>query len=272
MHYTTKVTQIEFWFPTKRKSPQERQAISQRPKRLKSRFYYRRSKKGGQVCSTRTTTIPRGLLRLVTCRDPSRPPANDTRETSKPDATATPAESPSTTSKRGCSKCTSCQSRTAARFHALPAVNAAWKPREPTKLDFNSFVITVDNCCTTSVTNNLKDFIEPPKDRKTAVSGMGGTILATDRGTKVLYAPDAPFRLLSPQHWSQQVDDNYPKKHGTWCATYDDTVVLQCGNREVSPRPLPTAPARTLASSDRHLVIDNSLHSAPYLHQCSVNR
>ena len=246
VHYMTKATQYEYWVPRKRKSPQERQAISQRPRKLKSRFYYRRSKKGGQVCSTRTTTMPRGLRRLVTWRDPSRQSVGCASTSSKRDATA---NRPRATSTRGCTQCTSRQCRTAARFHALPAMDAVRKPREPTKLDSDSFIIAVDNCCTTSVTNNLKDFIEPPKDRKTAVSGMGGTILATARGTvrwkiedddgkvhsivlkKVLYAPDAPFRLLSPQHWSQQADDNYPQKHGTWCATYDDTVVLQWQQR-----------------------------------------
>eukprot|EP00978_Attheya_sp_CCMP212_P034152 scaffold141825_cov31-Attheya_sp.AAC.2 len=111
------------------------------------------------------------------------------------------------------------------------------KKDEPTKLDSDSFVIAIDNCCTTSVTNNLKDFVTPPKNRNTSVAGMGGIIVATKRGTirwkienddgkvhtiilkNALYAPSAPFRLLSRQHWSQQVDDNYRVQHGTWCAT-----------------------------------------------------
>eukprot|EP00978_Attheya_sp_CCMP212_P008862 scaffold20822_cov52-Attheya_sp.AAC.8 len=204
-------TQYEFWVPRKRKYPQERQAISQRPKKLKSRFYYRRSKKGGQVCSTRSTTIPRGLLRLVTWRDPSRPSTDHPSTTDKREAADSPTEHTHTTSERECCCRTSRQCKTAARFHALPAVDGVRKIREPTKLDSDSFIIAVDNCCITSVTNDLKDFIEPPKDRKTAVSGMGGTILATARGMvrwkiedddgkvhsialqKVLYAPDAPF-------------------------------------------------------------------------------
>eukprot|EP00978_Attheya_sp_CCMP212_P046714 scaffold407103_cov35-Attheya_sp.AAC.1 len=116
---------------------------------------------------------------------------------------------------------------------AIPALDSSKKIMEPTKLDSDSFVIAIDNCCTTSVTNNLKDFVTPPKNRNTSVAGMRGIIVATKRGTirwkiedddgkvhtinlkNALYAPSAPFRLLSPQHWSQQVDNNYPVRHGT---------------------------------------------------------
>ena len=37
-----------------------------------------------------------------------------------------------------------------------------------------------------------------------------------------LYVPEAPLRLLSPQHWSQEAHDN----NGTWCATFHDSLVL----------------------------------------------
>jgi GAG-pre-integrase domain len=32
---------------------------------------------------------------------------------------------------------------------------------------------------------------------------------------------------MSPQHWSQEASDNVPDRDGTWCATYNDRVVLQ---------------------------------------------
>eukprot|EP00978_Attheya_sp_CCMP212_P009442 scaffold22332_cov61-Attheya_sp.AAC.3 len=51
---------------------------------------------------------------------------------------------------------------------ALPALDSSKKIVEPTKLDSDSFVIAIDNCCTTSVTNNLKDFVTPPKNRNTS--------------------------------------------------------------------------------------------------------
>jgi hypothetical protein len=31
-------------------------------------------------------------------------------------------------------------------------------------------------------------------------------------------------RLLSPQHWAQEVNDHYPNDNGEWCATYNDGV------------------------------------------------
>ena len=42
-----------------------------------------------------------------------------------------------------------------------------------------------------------------------------------------LYSTEAPFRLLSPQHWSQIAKDDLPQPKGTWCATYDDSMVLE---------------------------------------------
>ena len=47
-----------------------------------------------------------------------------------------------------------------------------------------------------------------------------------------LYSPEAPFPLLSPQHWSQIAKDDLPQPKGTWCATYDDSVVLEWQQRK----------------------------------------
>jgi hypothetical protein len=41
------------------------------------------------------------------------------------------------------------------------------------------------------------------------------------------YVPNCPSQLLSPQHWAQKAKDNHPKRHGTWCATYDDEIILE---------------------------------------------
>ena len=35
-----------------------------------------------------------------------------------------------------------------------------------------------------------------------------------------------PHCFLSLQHWTQQSNDDSPRKHGTWCATYADTCQL----------------------------------------------
>ena len=44
------------------------------------------------------------------------------------------------------------------------------------------------------------------------------------------YAPNAPCRLLSPQHWSQNSNDNTARSKGTWSATYDDKFELHWDN------------------------------------------
>ena len=40
------------------------------------------------------------------------------------------------------------------------------------------------------------------------------------------YAPNALYRLLSPLHWRQNARDDTLCLHGTWCAMYDDSLVL----------------------------------------------
>jgi hypothetical protein len=46
-----------------------------------------------------------------------------------------------------------------------------------------------------------------------------------------LFVPGATSRLLSPQHWAQVAKDSYPVPHGTWCGTFDDTIVQQWEQR-----------------------------------------
>lgn len=48
------------------------------------------------------------------------------------------------------------------------------------------------------------------------------------------YVPECGDRLLSPQHWAQESKDNYPMKDGTWCATFNYRVELQCNQRTLS--------------------------------------
>ncbi len=40
------------------------------------------------------------------------------------------------------------------------------------------------------------------------------------------YTAQARNRLLSPQHWAQQAEDNYPAPNGTWCAMYSNKIKL----------------------------------------------
>ena len=115
----------------------------------------------------------------------------------------------------------------------------------PTCFDTDSFLIRVDNCASRTISNNLTDFVNPPVEIKSLyVRGIGGHVSGIMRGTlrwnieddegKVhpiiilgsYYVPDAPCRLLSPQHWAQVAKDTKPAPRGTWCATYDDSIVL----------------------------------------------
>ena len=113
------------------------------------------------------------------------------------------------------------------------------------QFDSDSFEIGVDNHASRCISNNINHFIteiSPTPNAK--LRGTGGTIPVLGEGTikwniaddngkahdiiirNCLYVPDAPTCLLSPQHWSQQSNDNSPNRNGTWCATYGDSCVL----------------------------------------------
>jgi hypothetical protein len=119
------------------------------------------------------------------------------------------------------------------------------KYKHSVHFDTDSRLLRIDNCATRSISPYIKDFINPPiavKDKK--VKGIGGLVSNVMTGTiqwkiednagqvhtivlpNSLYVKDATARLLSPQHWAQVVKDNKPNPNGTWCATYDDRVVL----------------------------------------------
>jgi hypothetical protein len=106
--------------------------------------------------------------------------------------------------------------------------------------DSSSFLIAVDNCSSRCITNDPSDFIGTPMQSKTVIKGIGGTVKASLVGTvrwtildddgkmhtwdipNTYYNASSPYRLLSPQHWAQSCHDG----HGTWAATYDDSVEL----------------------------------------------
>jgi hypothetical protein len=111
--------------------------------------------------------------------------------------------------------------------------------------DTDSFPILVDNCCSRSITNNIKDFIDPPRDTMTKINGYNGlsnkplqvgTVkwpIRDDKGKvhdfllpNTYYAPDAETRLFSPQHWAQTLNNG----RQTNCITYHDATILQWEN------------------------------------------
>jgi len=88
--------------------------------------------------------------------------------------------------------------------------------------DTDSFTLAINNCASYCMTNQIKDFIAPPIKSFKSVQGLGkgkselkGTVrwsIEDDQGRvttfvihDVLYVPNLPFRLLSPQHLAQNL-------------------------------------------------------------------
>ena len=55
---------------------------------------------------------------------------------------------------------------------------------------------------------------------------------------KSYYIFNGKHRLLSPQHWAQVAQDNYPSLDGTCCYTYADRIILYWNQKKYS-RTLP---------------------------------
>ena len=136
---------------------------------------------------------------------------------------------------------------------------ATTKPAMP-QFDSDSYEILIDNCCSACISNEIGDFVGTPTPIRSRVSGIGGPLMVVAKGTikwKIeddlgqehtllipdsYYAPGAPGRLLSPQHWAQTSRDNTGTTKGTWQATYDDRMVLHWnGNSSHRSVPLDTA-------------------------------
>jgi hypothetical protein len=125
--------------------------------------------------------------------------------------------------------------------------------------DSDSFKIKVDNCCSASFTNDLKDVVGEPVPIKANVKGFGGSYtpvthrvtikwtIEDDSGMRhtitlpnSYYAPHGE-RLLAPQHWAQVAKDNYPSVNGTCCLTTDKSVILYWSQRRYT-RTVPLDP------------------------------
>lgn len=132
-------------------------------------------------------------------------------------------------------------------LYSLPAASS----RNPKSLRFdtNSFIIGIDNCASTHVTNTWEHFIKPPQWVATKVKTFDGSKNVKWRGevrwallddnskrhvfhlSEMYYSERVPFCLLSPQKWAQQAGDNYPRKNGTRCITNADDALLQWEQR-----------------------------------------
>ena len=104
----------------------------------------------------------------------------------------------------------------------------------------------MDNCASTSFTNNKSDFINKPQPIKATVTGIGkakvslqGTVKWTINNNHgqahafiipdVVYNPNIPWRLLSPQQLAQSKSD---KADGTGCITYSNRIQLFWDNQK----------------------------------------
>ncbi|CAB9526635.1 Retrotransposon protein [Seminavis robusta] len=132
------------------------------------------------------------------------------------------------------------------------------------QFDTDSVLIAIDNCSSRCITNCMLDFIDKPTAVKISVQGIGGSVMATYKGTvrwsiedeqgkvhhftipNTYYNASTPYRLLSPQHWAAVADDNTPKRRGTWCATYQDAVELFWQQRKFK-RIIPLSPTSNIA-------------------------
>lgn len=111
--------------------------------------------------------------------------------------------------------------------------------------DTDTYEIKVDNCSSRCMSPEPDDFVGDLKEVRVHVKGLGmDEICEVHEGTlkwswqdddgishtfyipNSLYVPQAPDRILSPQHFAQGQRDFYPDKHGTWCGTYHDEITL----------------------------------------------
>ena len=100
--------------------------------------------------------------------------------------------------------------------------------------DSDSFIIGVDTHASCTMSNNKNHFKGTLTKAVGCIDGIDGSVKILGRGTvhwdiaddsgKVhtikipnsIYAPALTHSILSPQHWSQQVNDNSSTQHGTY--------------------------------------------------------
>jgi len=113
--------------------------------------------------------------------------------------------------------------------------------------DTDSSPIGIDNRCTACISHRIEDFVEPPTPTNRVIKGFGGSRMSNvQRGTikwrweddngqvhdhiipDSYYAPHAGVRLLSPQHWLQNILT--PREKANYlgsCITYHNKVIMK---------------------------------------------
>ena len=136
--------------------------------------------------------------------------------------------------------CKTCQSNYQSMSLITTALTTQQQQSRSFHTDSDSFLIAVHNCTSLCMTPSLQDFVKPPRPTPTTITSMGGTATASHIGTvrwsveddqgvthdltipDTRYCPEAPFRLLCPQHLAQQ--SNEPSS--VLCLTTHQQVIL----------------------------------------------
>ena len=132
-------------------------------------------------------------------------------------------------------------------FYApLTGMTTTWSSEQIAKARFDSDAqsLMLDDGASACITNDINDFIHPPKRVDKMVKGIKGHAQATHRGTVKWYIeddhglvhvmvitgayliPETTTRILSPQHLAQQANDHYPTVEGTGALTTSKNVTL----------------------------------------------
>ena len=116
--------------------------------------------------------------------------------------------------------------------------------------DSDSQPIMFNDGASASITNDLQDFMIRPTPITQKVKGIAGCAKATYHGTvkwkiednsniihtftipNTYYIANAPTRILSSQHFTQQMQDHKPHAEGTGCTTTSTTIVLFWNQRK----------------------------------------
>ena len=116
--------------------------------------------------------------------------------------------------------------------------------------DSDSHPLMFDDGASASIMNDLQDFIWKPTTITRKVKGIAGSAEAMYHGTvkwkiedddnmvhtftiqNTYYIANAPTRILSPQHFAQQMQDHKPHVEGTGCTTTSSTIVLFWNQRK----------------------------------------
>ena len=130
---------------------------------------------------------------------------------------------------------------------ALTGMRTTWSSGQiaPTfTFDSDAQTLMLYDGASASFTNDVNDFIEPPKRVNKNVKGIKGHAQAAHWGTLkwnieddhglvhvmvitgAYLIPETTTRILSPQHLAQQANDHYPTAEGTGALTTSKNITL----------------------------------------------